>query len=74
MNMLDNGLRNWKHLRSAFNSAWDLLSEEDLNRTDGRRDDLVSLLTTRYGLVTSRAEREVDRLVGTFEAKLKETL
>jgi len=66
-------LDNWKRLRGEILSTWGLLTEEELDGIDGRRDRLVNLLADRYGLGRSRAEQEVDRLVNVFEAKLKRT-
>jgi len=62
---------NWKHLRGEINSVWEHISETDLIGIDGQRDSLVTLLSDRYGLIRSRAEREVDLIVSTFEEKLK---
>lgn len=69
--MQNDVLRNWKHLRGEVSSQWAHVNEEDLNRVDGQREKLVSLLEHNLGLARRRAEREVDLLVVDLETKLK---
>ena len=64
----------WKHFRNEINEHWTELSSDDLDRIDGRRDHLVGLLESRYGYARGRAEREVERVVTEFEARLRKAL
>jgi len=61
----------WKHLRGEVNSQWAHVSEDDLDRVDGKRGNLVTLLENHYGWARTRAEREVDLLITGFEARLR---
>ena len=61
----------WKKLRNELNYQWTQLSSDDLDRIDGRTDNLVCLLEKRYGYARRRAEREVERVVTEFEDKLR---
>jgi len=61
----------WKHFRSEINDQWTELSSDDLDRIDGRRDNLVVLLESKYGYARRRAEREVERVLTEFEDKLR---
>src|SRR5947207_631008 len=61
----------WKQFRNELNYEWTELSSEELDRIDGRRDNLVCLLEKRYGYARRRAEREVERVVTEFEDKLR---
>jgi uncharacterized protein YjbJ (UPF0337 family) len=61
----------WKHFRNEINAHWAELSSDDLDRIDGRRDNLVVLLESKYGYARGRAEREVERVVTDFELKLR---
>jgi uncharacterized protein YjbJ (UPF0337 family) len=61
----------WKHFRNEINTHWAELSSDDLDRIDGRRDNLVLLLESKYGYARGRAEREVERVVTDFELKLR---
>jgi len=54
-----------------MNYHWTQLSSEDLDRVDGRRDNLVYLLERQYGYARRRAEREVERVVSEFEDRLR---
>jgi uncharacterized protein YjbJ (UPF0337 family) len=65
-------LRNkWKHFRSEINCHWTELTSDDLDQINGRRDNLVILLESRYGFARRRAEREVERVVKDFEDMLR---
>ena len=60
----------WKQFRNELNHEWTELSSDDLDGIDGKRDNLVYLLETRYGYARRRAEREVERVVTQFEDKI----
>jgi uncharacterized protein YjbJ (UPF0337 family) len=61
----------WKHFRNEINDHWTELSPGDLDQVNGRRDNLVILLESKYGYAKRRAEREVERVVTEFEIKLR---
>jgi uncharacterized protein YjbJ (UPF0337 family) len=61
----------WKQFRNELNYHWNQLSPDDLDRVDGKRDNLVYLLERRYGYARRRAEREVERVMSEFEDKLR---
>jgi uncharacterized protein YjbJ (UPF0337 family) len=61
----------WKQFRSEINYYWTELTSDDLDQINGRRDNLVVLLESRYGFARRRAEKEVERVVGEFEDKLR---
>ena len=61
----------WKHFRNEINDHWAELSSDDLDQINGRRDNLVILLESRYGYARRRAEKEVERVVTEFEDKLR---
>jgi uncharacterized protein YjbJ (UPF0337 family) len=61
----------WKHFRNEINDHWTELSSDDLDQINGRRDNLVILLESRYGYARRRAEKEVERVVTEFEDKLR---
>ncbi len=61
----------WKQFRNEANYHWSELHSSDLDLIDGKRESLVHLLEHRYGYVRTRAEREVARVVGEFEEKLR---
>jgi len=61
----------WRHFRNEINDHWTELSSDDLDQINGRRDNLVILLESRYGYARRRAEKEVERVVTEFEDKLR---
>ena len=64
-------LAKWKQFRNEINYHWRGLSSDEVDRVDGRRDNLVFLLQRKYGYAKRRAEREVERVVTEFEDKLR---
>src|ERR1700756_4491712 len=61
----------WKQFRNELNYEWTELSSDDLDRIDGKRDNLVCLLERRYGYARRRAEREVERVMTEVEDRLR---
>lgn len=60
----------WKQFRQELSYQCTEFSPDDLDGIDGRRDDLVVLMESRYGFVRRRAEREVERIIVEFEDRL----
>jgi uncharacterized protein YjbJ (UPF0337 family) len=50
----------WKQLRGEVKQQWGKLTDDDLDRAEGRRDKMVGVIQERYGYTKDRAEREVD--------------
>lgn len=61
----------WKQFRNEINHQWKQLTAEEVERVEGRRDNLVVLLERRYGYARRRAEQEVDLIVTEFADKLR---
>jgi uncharacterized protein YjbJ (UPF0337 family) len=61
----------WKQFRNEINHQWKQLTAEEVERVEGRRDNLVVLLERRYGYARRRAEQEVDLIVAEFADKLR---
>jgi len=51
----------WKQFRGRAKEAWGDLTDDDLDRIEGKRDRLVGTLQERYGWSREEADREVDR-------------
>jgi uncharacterized protein YjbJ (UPF0337 family) len=52
---------NWKQLRGRVKEWWGELTDDDLDRIEGKRDQLVGALQKRYGWEKDKAENEVTR-------------
>lgn len=53
----------WNEYRGKAQQQWAKLSEDDLDRAQGRRTELAGLIQQRYGLERDEAERQVDEWV-----------
>lgn len=50
----------WKQLKGSARETWGKLTDDDMDRIGGKRDQLVGLLQERYGLVKEAAESQAD--------------
>ena len=51
---------NWNQIKGRVQEAWGDLTNDDLDRIEGKRDQLVGVIQERYGKERAEAEREVD--------------
>jgi uncharacterized protein YjbJ (UPF0337 family) len=58
---------NWKQLRGQVKEWWGELTDDDLDRIDGKKDQLIGRLQERYGYTRERAEEEVNRRLRDYE-------
>ena len=52
---------NWMQLKGKVREQWGKLTNDDLDRIAGRRDQLVGRLTELYGRTKEDVEREVEK-------------
>jgi uncharacterized protein YjbJ (UPF0337 family) len=57
----------WKQMRGELKSWWGRLTDDDLERVGGHKDQLVGLVQEKYGYVREHAEHEVERRLKEFE-------
>jgi uncharacterized protein YjbJ (UPF0337 family) len=50
----------WKQLKGQAKRKWGKPTDDDLDRIEGSRDELVGMIQERYGKSRDKAEREVD--------------
>jgi uncharacterized protein YjbJ (UPF0337 family) len=50
----------WMYFKDKVRSNWNKLTDEDVTRIGGRREQLVDRLQARYGFAKAEAEREVE--------------
>jgi uncharacterized protein YjbJ (UPF0337 family) len=50
---------NWLHFKDRLRHNWAKLTDEDVTRINGRREELAARLQERYGFARSEAEREI---------------
>ncbi|MCB1400088.1 MAG: CsbD family protein [Rhodobacteraceae bacterium] len=50
----------WKQYKGKAKAKWGELTDDELDRIEGRREELVGLVQERYGQAREAAEKEVD--------------
>ena len=51
----------WKQMRGQLKEWWGKLTDDDLDRAEGKADRLVGLLQEKYGYSREKAEEEFNR-------------
>lgn len=50
----------WKQLAGKVREKWAALTDDEIEKIGGRKDQLVGKLQERYGYAKDRAEKEAD--------------
>jgi len=58
----------WKQASGKAKEKWGKLTDDDLQRISGKRDQLVGRIQERYGIAKEEAERQVDEFSRTYGA------
>ena len=51
---------NWKQIKGKVREQWGNLNDNDLDKINGRRDQLEGILQERYGLAKDVVKKNVD--------------
>lgn len=62
---------NWDVFKGRMRSKWGKLTDDDLQRIGGKKDELVARLRERYGMAKDKAERQVDQWLDSLDPKKK---
>ena len=54
----------WKELKGKAKEQWGRLTDDELDRAEGRADQVIGLLQQKYGYARERAEQEYRRFSG----------
>ena len=49
----------WRQQKGRLKEKWGELTDDDLDRIDGKREQLLGFLQNRYGRTKDAAEREI---------------
>ncbi len=49
----------WKEVKGQAKEKWGKLTDDDLDRIEGQRDQLVGRVQQKYGVAKDEAERQV---------------
>lgn len=52
---------NWKQFKGKLKEAWGTLTDDDLDRLEGRRDQLEGMIEERTGEARENIRRQLDR-------------
>lgn len=55
----------WKEMRGQIRQWWGRLTDDDMNRINGKKDQLVGSLQKRYGYTKERAQQEINNRFNT---------
>ena len=50
----------WQQMRNQIKEWWSVLTDDDLDKINGRRDRLIGFLQLKYGFTKEQATRELD--------------
>lgn len=56
---------NWTEYKGKIKAKWGDLTDDDLDRMEGKRDELVGKIQQRYGVTKEEAEQQVKGWEGT---------
>jgi len=61
----------WRQIRGKVRERWGKITDDDLDRIEGRADQLVGLLQEKYGYARERAQKEVDAFLKGMNGRLQ---
>ena len=59
----------WKEMKGRVKEQWGKITDDELDRAEGRADQMVGLLQQRYGYTREKAEEECDRFLRGTESE-----
>jgi uncharacterized protein YjbJ (UPF0337 family) len=51
---------NWKEFKGKAQAQWGKLTDDELDRVEGRRTELIGLVQQKYGQTREEVERDID--------------
>jgi uncharacterized protein YjbJ (UPF0337 family) len=63
----------WKEMRGQVKETWGKLTDDDLEKVDGKADQLVGLIQQKYGYSRQQAEKELNQRLGEIKARHQES-
>jgi len=60
----------WDKLKGGVKGQWAKLTEDDLGKLGGKKDELVGAIQQRYGIVKEEAEKQVHEWVTKLDQKV----
>ena len=57
---------NWTQLKGKLRAQWGNLTDDDVERAKGNREQLVGSIQEKYGMAREEAERQVSEWLNTM--------
>lgn len=57
----------WNQIKGQIKQQWGDLTDDDIDRMRGNRDEMIGILQEKYGKTEVEAKQEVDDFLSTFE-------
>lgn len=51
---------NWKQFKGKAKEKWGDLTDDDLDKINGKRDQLEGIIQERYGIAKDQAKKDID--------------
>lgn len=51
---------NWKQFKGKAKQKWGDLTDDDLDKINGKRDQLEGIIQERYGIAKDQAKKDID--------------
>jgi uncharacterized protein YjbJ (UPF0337 family) len=61
----------WKEMKGRVKEQWGKLTDDELDRAEGKGEQMIGLLQQRYGYSKERAQEEYDRFMQRHEAEAR---
>jgi len=58
----------WPELQSHLKQRWGKLTDDDIAKISGKKDELVVALRERYGYAQAQAVMEIQRCISDFDS------
>jgi uncharacterized protein YjbJ (UPF0337 family) len=56
----------WREIKGSVKEQWGKLTDDDMKKIDGKRDQLLGALQSRYGYAKEKAEEELKKFEKTY--------
>jgi len=61
----------WKQVKGNVRNWWGKLTDDDVDRIEGKSEKMVGLLQERYGWTKDRASEELTTRLAQYDAEMK---
>jgi uncharacterized protein YjbJ (UPF0337 family) len=62
---------NWNQWKGRLKEKWGDLTDDDIQKLDGKKDQVSGLLQERYGMARDEAERQLDEWASKYNTAVR---